>query len=327
MAAAPQLDAARIGRAVHAGIRECATTLRADALEAVRAAWLAARQADPDSRETAVLHAIVENALIGERDQVPICQDTGTVWVCLEVGEQACLPAGALSLVDDAVARAYEEGGLRMSVVRDALFDRANTQNNTPAFCEVRIVGGAGVRVRVMLKGGGSDNASRVVMLSPDEGAAGVRRVVLDCVREKAANACPPLIIGVGVGGTFDMVAGMAKPALLRAGGSPASSDPAAAFARELLDAVNATGIGPGALGGSCTALAVHLETAPCHIAALPVAVNMGCCAMRSATIELIAPDGTVLEQPAAQTWEGDDEMLRRLAAQEEAARGKGGAR
>ena len=140
----------------------------------------------------------------------------------------------------------------------------------------------------MLLKGGGSDNASRVVMLAPGAGAAGVRKVVLDCVREKAANACPPLVIGLGVGATVDKVAGQAKHALLREAGSPAASPEAAAFEEELLAEVNALGIGPAALGGAPTAVAVHLETAPCHIAALPVAVNMGCCAMRSASIPLL---------------------------------------
>lgn len=320
MTAQPGLDAGRVARAVYAGIRESAVTLRADVLEAVRAAWLTSLDSEPDSRQTSVLHDIVENALIGERDNVPICQDTGTVWVCLEAGVETTVPGDAFSLVDNAVVRAYGEGGLRMSVVRDALFDRANTGTNAPAFCEVRLVPGAGARVHVLLKGGGSDNASRVVMLSPDEGRAGVKRAVLDCVREKAANACPPLIIGLGVGATFDKVAGMAKHALLRPVGSPAESDEAAAFECELLDAVNVTHIGPGGLGGAPTALAVHLETAPCHIAALPVAINMGCCAMRSATIELITADGVVLDHPAAQTWEGDDDMLHRVAAQQQAA-------
>ena len=139
----------------------------------------------------------------------------------------------------------------------------------------------------MLLKGGGSDNASRVVMLPPGAGRAGIVDVVTGCVREKAANACPPLLVGVGIGATFDKVAGLAKHALLREVGSPAKSEGAAALEAELLEAVNATGIGPAALGGAPTALAVHVETAPCHIAALPVAVNMGCSAMRSASIRL----------------------------------------
>ena len=275
-----------VAAAAYAAVRACAVTLRPD----VRAAMEAAREAEgPGSRGAAVLDRILENAAIGAADAVPICQDTGTVWVCLEVGLELLVPGDVLAGVDDAVARAYRDGALRMSVLADALLDRVNTGDNTPAFTELRLVPGRGATLHVMLKGGGSDNASRVVMLAPGAGRDGVREVVLDCVREKAANACPPLIVGVGVGATFDRVAGLAKHALLRPVGTPAASGGAAAFEAELLEAINALGIGPAALGGATTALAVHLETAPCHIAALPVAVNMGCCAMRSQSVELVS--------------------------------------
>lgn len=283
--ATERLDAETVGEAVYDAIRQCAVTLRPDFRKAVEAAR---EEAAPESREAGVLDRILENARIGATDGVPICQDTGSVWVCLEVGESLAVPGNIFSRVNDAVARAYTDGRLRMSLVRDALFDRANTGDNTPAFCELKLVPGASATLHVLLKGGGSDNASRVVMLPPGAGADGVRQVVLDCVREKAANACPPLVIGLGVGATFDKVAGLAKHALLRKVGSPAASAEAAAFEEELLAEVNALGIGPAALGGAPTALAVHLETAPCHIAALPVAVNMGCCAMRSASVQLV---------------------------------------
>ena len=283
--ATERLDAETVGEAVYDAIRQCAVTLRPDFRKAVEAAR---EEAAPESREAGVLDRILENARIGATDGVPICQDTGSVWVCLEVGESLAVPGNIFSRVNDAVARAYTDGRLRMSLVRDALFDRANTGDNTPAFCELKLVPGDSATLHVLLKGGGSDNASRVVMLPPGAGADSVRRVVLDCVREKAANACPPLVIGLGVGTTFDKVAGLAKHALLREVGSSAASAEAAAFEEELLAEVNALGIGPAALGGAPTALAVHLETAPCHIAALPVAVNMGCCAMRSASVQLV---------------------------------------
>lgn len=279
------LNAEAVAAAVYDVIRESATILRPDFRSAIEEAREAA---GPESRAGGVLGRILENADIAAADNVPLCQDTGSVWVCLEVGDELTVPGNIFSGANDAVARAYADGRLRMSLVRDALFDRANTGDNTPAFCEVKLVPGASATLHVLLKGGGSDNASRVVMLPPGAGAAGVRRVVLDCVREKAANACPPLVIGLGVGATFDKVAGLAKHALLRTVGSPAASDEAAAFEATLLAEVNALGIGPGALGGEPTAVAVHLETAPCHIAALPVAVNMGCCAMRSASIRLV---------------------------------------
>lgn len=283
--ATERLDAETVGEAVYDAIRQCAVTLRPDFRKAVEAAR---EEEAPESREAGVLDRILENARIGATDGVPICQDTGSVWVCLEVGESLAVPGNIFSRVNDAVARAYTDGRLRMSLVRDALFDRANTGDNTPAFCELKLVPGDSATLHVLLKGGGSDNASRVVMLPPGAGADSVRRVVLDCVREKAANACPPLVIGLGVGATFDKVAGLAKHALLREVGSSAASAEAAAFEEELLAEVNALGIGPAALGGAPTALAVHLETAPCHIAALPVAVNMGCCAMRSASVQLV---------------------------------------
>lgn len=279
-----------IGSAVYDAIRRCAVTLRPDYLEALEHAHEEAAISDaPHSdRATRIMGQIVENAAIGARDGVPICQDTGTVWVCLEAGPDILVPGNAFSAVDDAVARAYADGALRMSVVRDALLDRTNTGTNAPAFCEVRFVERPGARLHVLLKGGGSDNASRVVMLAPGAGAAGIIDTVVDCVREKAANACPPLLVGVGVGATFDKVASLAKHALLRPIGSNAACAQTAFFEGVLLEKVNALGIGPGALGGAPTALAVHVETSPCHIAALPVAVNMGCCAMRSITVELL---------------------------------------
>jgi len=218
---------------------------------------------------------------------VPLCQDTGTVWVRLEIGSDECVGGDLQALVDDAVGAAYTEGALRMSVVRDALFDRTNTGDNTPAWLDVTSRPGSGARVDVMLKGGGSDNASALAMLPPSAGAEGVQRFVLETVRAKATGACPPLVVGVAVGGTFDSVAAMAKKALLRTICSPAPDARSADFEHEMLETINATGIGPAGLGGRTTAVAVHLVTAPCHIAALPVAVNLGCCAMRSASREL----------------------------------------
>ena len=184
-----------IAQAVYDAIRHCAVTLRPDYREALEEARAAADDDSPlGARAARVLGQIAENARIGAADQVPICQDTGTVWACLEAGPDVMVPGDAFRLVDDAVARAYRDGALRMSVVRDALLDRANTNTNAPAFCEVRLVPEPGARLHVLLKGGGSDNASRVVMLAPGAGPEGVIDVVLDCVREKAANACPPLV-------------------------------------------------------------------------------------------------------------------------------------
>lgn len=269
--------------AIYRAIGEAAVTLRPD----VRAAIARSIETEPSERGRSVLLQLLENADIACTDRVPLCQDTGTARVLIEAGEDATLPAGLQVLADDAVARAFADFGLRMSTVRDALLDRSNPGDNTPAFVDVVRVPGSSVRVTVMLKGGGSDNASALAMLPPSAGLAGVTRFVLDTVAAKATGACPPLVIGVAVGGTFDTVAGLAKKALLRQVGSPAASPEAGAIESDLLAAVNATGIGPAGLGGITTALAVHLVTAPSHIAALPVAVNLGCCAMRSATVEV----------------------------------------
>ncbi len=277
-----------MAKAVYQAIPDIACVLPCD----VKRSLVQARKAEGDTRGALVLDQLLENAEIAETDHVPLCQDTGTCWVCLEVGPDALVPGDVFDDVDGAVARAYTEALLRKSVVRDALFDRSNTGDNTPAFTDVHFSEASGCRLHVLLKGGGSDNASRVVMLSPGAGKQGILDEVMNCVRHKAANACPPLVIGIGIGGTFDKVAGMAKTALLRPVGSPAKDERTAAFERELLDMVNATGMGPGALGGKTLALAVHVNTAPCHIAALPLAINMGCSAMRRATFEFNAKTG-----------------------------------
>ena len=252
--------------AVAAVVLEALPRLAFELPDDILAGLLRAYEEEGSERARGALRLLVENARIAREDRVAICQDTGSVWVCLEIGPDVCVSGDVMDGVNDAVATAYTEGNLRKSLVRDALFDRANTGDNTPAFCEIRTCDQPGARVHIMCKGGGSDNASRVVML---------------------ANACPPLVIGVGVGATFDKVAGLAKMALMRPIDQPADDAETAAFEAELLEAVNATGIGAAALGGSTTALAVRVRTAPCHIAALPVAINMGCSAMRRGTYEL----------------------------------------
>lgn len=274
----------QVAQVVREAIPHLACELPADILEGLRKA--AAVETSPRGAE--VLRQLVVNAQIAAEDHVPICQDTGTVWVCLEAGPGVLVEADVFSRVNEAVGAAYTEHALRKSVVRNAVHDRANTGDNTPAFCEFHPVDQPGAaRVHIMLKGGGSDNASRVTMLVPGAGKQGIIDELLDCIDHKAANACPPLVIGIGIGMTFDKVAGMAKRALMRPIGTPAPDPRDAALEQELLDLVNATGTGPGALGGSTTALAVKVNTAPCHIAALPLAINMGCSAMRRGTYEL----------------------------------------
>lgn len=278
------ITAHEVADAVYAAIPRLACVLPPDVLAGLKAA----REAEGDPRGRIVLDQLVENARIAERDRVPLCQDTGTVWASLEIGPDVLVAGDVLAGVDDAVARAYDEALLRKSVVGNAIFDRTNSGDNTPAFTDIHPVSEPGVaRLHIMLKGGGSDNASRVVMLVPGAGRAGIVDALVDCVREKAANACPPLVIGIGIGATFDKVAGLAKRALMRPIDADAPDEETRALEGELLAAVNATGIGAGALGGSHTALAVRVETAPCHIAALPLAINMGCSAMRRCTVDL----------------------------------------
>lgn len=279
------IEAARIAEAVRQVIAESAVSLRPDVLDALKAA--ASSERAPRGR--AVLEQLIRNAEVASGERLPLCQDTGTVWVRIEIGAEECLVGGIQSAINGAVREAYQDAGLRMSVVRDALLDRMNTGDNAPAFVDLVQRPGTGATVSVMLKGGGSDNASRVAMLAPVDGWDGVRAFVLETVVATATSACPPVIVGVGVGSTFDKVAALSKRALLRLLDAPTSDADVAALEAELLEAINATGIGPAGLGGDTTALGVRILTAPCHIAALPVAVNMGCSAMRSAHIE-IAP-------------------------------------
>lgn len=272
-----------VAKTVRDALPQLAFELPAD----IQAGLLNAYEREENPRGREALRLLVENACIAREDRVAICQDTGSVWVCLEIGPDVVVSGDVLEGVDEAVAHAFTANNLRKSLVRDAIFDRANTGDNTPAFCELRVSELPGARLHIMCKGGGSDNASRVVMLTPGAGRQGVIDAVLACVREKAANACPPLVVGVGIGSTFDKVAGLAKMALMRPIDQEAPDADTAALESELVAAVNATGIGAAALGGITTALAVRVKSAPCHIAALPVAINMGCSAMRRGTYEL----------------------------------------
>lgn len=277
----------QIARVVADAIPALACSLPCDIVRALEDAYQREQHENASSRAAFALDVLLKNAHVATDEARPLCQDTGSVWVCLEIGPNVCVQGDVFSLVNQEVARAYTTHKLRCSLVHNALFDRTNTGNNTPAFCEVHACDAPGARVHIMLKGGGSDNASRIVMLPPSAGKQGIIDEILRCVHEKAANACPPLLVGIGIGATFDKVAHLAKMALMRPLDVPAPDAATQAFEQELLDAINATGIGAAALGGKTTALSVRVETAPCHIAALPLAINMGCCAMRRASYEL----------------------------------------
>lgn len=224
-----------------------------------------------------ILGQLEENLEMAAEEMIPICQDTGMAVVFLEVGQDVHLEGGSLEdAVNEGVRRGYADGFLRKSVVKDPLV-RENTKDNTPAVIHTRIVSGENVKITVAPKGFGSENMSRIFMLKPAEGIDGVKNAVLTAVKEAGPNACPPMVVGVGIGGTFEKCALLAKEALTREAGSHSSVPYVKDMEKELLDKINGLGIGPGGLGGTTTALAVNINTYPTHIAGLPVAVNICC--------------------------------------------------
>ncbi len=224
-----------------------------------------------------ILEQLQENMRIAGEDMIPICQDTGMAVVFLEVGQEVHFEGGSLEeAVHEGVRQGYTEGFLRKSVVKDPIF-RENTKDNTPAVIHCEIVPGDRVKITVAPKGFGSENMSRIFMLKPADGIEGVKSAVLTAVREAGPNACPPMVVGVGIGGTFEKCALMAKKALTRPVNERSSIPYVREMEEELLHRINATGIGPGGLGGTTTALAVNIDTYPTHIAGLPVAVNICC--------------------------------------------------
>ena len=225
----------------------------------------------------ATLDCMLENAAIAEREMVPICQDTGAACVFIELGQDLRIEGGSLvDAVNAGVALGYTEGYLRKSMVGDPL-RRMNTDDNTPALITVDVVDGDALKITVAPKGAGSENMGQLKMLKPADGVDGVRTFVLDAVRHAGPNPCPPIIVGVGIGGNFDHVASLAKRALLRPMGVHNPDPFYAQLEDELLDAINELGTGPAGFGGATTALAVNIEQAPTHIACLPVAVNINC--------------------------------------------------
>ena len=228
----------------------------------------------PGARE--ILERIVENYEIADGENQPICQDTGVACVFLKIGQEVHIDGDVNEAVHEGVRQGYGEGFLRKSVVRDPL-DRVNTGDNTPAFIYYELVPGDKVEITVAPKGFGSENMSRIKMLRPSDGVEGVVDFVVQTVEEAGPNPCPPIVVGVGIGGTFDKAALLAKMALLRPADEANENPFYAELERELLEKINALGIGPQGLGGRTTALAVNIETMPTHIAGLPVAVNINC--------------------------------------------------
>lgn len=278
-----ELDVNRIAEAVAEAVTEINYTLSPD----MRRALEKAAQTEESALGREILGLLGENMDVAAKELIPICQDTGMAVVFAEVGQDVHFTGGSFAdAVNAGVRKGYTEGYLRKSVVSDPLL-RVNTNDNTPAVLHTELVPGDKVTLTVTAKGFGSENTSRLFMLKPADGAEGVKNAVITAVKEAGANACPPMVIGVGVGGSFEKCALMAKHALTREAGELSEIPHIAEMEKELLEKINSLGIGPAGLGGSTTALAVNIETYPTHIAGLPVAVNICCHVNRHKRVEL----------------------------------------
>ncbi len=268
-----EVDVSQITAAVCDMCIESTHTLSED----MEAAFTKAVEEEGSPLGKLVMDQLQENLHLARTEQIPICQDTGMTVVFLRLGQEVHLTGGALkTAVDEGVRRGYDRGYLRKSVVGDPI-ERVNTGDNTPAVLHCEIVPGDRVEITVAPKGFGSENMSRIYMLKPADGLEGVKNAILSAVEEAGPNACPPMVVGVGIGGTFEKCALMAKHALTRDLREESPIPYVRALEREMLEKINALGIGPGGLGGTTTAMAVNIETYPTHIAGLPVAVNICC--------------------------------------------------
>lgn len=245
--------------------------------EDVLAALRKAREEEESPVARQILEQILENADIAAREEMPLCQDCGLAIVFLQIGQEVHVSGGDLDQAVDEGRQGYAEGYLRKSAVRQPFSARVNTKDNTPAIIHTEIVPGDQLKITVAPKGGGSENMSRFTVLKPAQGRQGVVDFVVSAVEEAGSNPCPPIIVGVGIGGSVEKAMILAKRALLRTVGEPSPDPEVAELEKELLQRINETGVGPGGLGGRITSLAVHVETFPAHIASLPVAVNLQC--------------------------------------------------
>ena len=253
----------------------------------MRRAFERALQTERSETGKHVLRLLQNNADLAQTRRIPYCQDTGFVICFVELGQDVHITGGPFdAAINEGVRQGYTEGYLRASIVRSP-FDRVNTGDNTPAVIHVDVVPGATLRIMVMAKGGGCENRSKYKMLTPAEGVAGVKDWVLECVKTAGPDACPPLILGVGVGGTFEKAALLSKKALFREVGSRNPDATLDALEQELLDRANRTGIGPQGYGGDTTSFGIHMLAYPCHITSLPVAVTIECHAHRHKEITL----------------------------------------
>ncbi|SCW79251.1 fumarate hydratase subunit alpha [Lachnospiraceae bacterium C10] len=268
-----EIDTAEITK----NIKEMCIQVNYDLSDDMKKALVHAEETEASPIGKKVLGQLQDNLRIAKEDQIPICQDTGMAVVFLEIGQDVHLTGSGLEdAVNEGVRQGYQEGFLRKSVVEDPI-ERVNTKDNTPAVIHTRIVPGDRIAIRLAPKGFGSENMSKVYMLKPADGIEGVKHAILSAVEEAGPNACPPMVVGVGVGGTFEKAALMAKEALTREVGVPSQKAWVKELEQEMLQKINDLGIGPAGLGGSTTALAVNVNTYPTHIAGLPVAVNICC--------------------------------------------------
>ena len=268
------VDVSEIMQAVRKLAMDTTSNVPKGAINALEHAYL--REESPVGKE--VIRQILENHRIAREESVPACQDTGVAMLFIEVGQDVRFTGGDLyEAINEGVRQGYVQGYLRKSIVTDPLFERVNTGDNTPAVIYTDIVPGTDVKIMFAAKGGGAENMSGLAMLAPAAGVDGVRKFVIDQVRKAGPNPCPPIVVGVGIGGTFDRVALLAKKAVIRDVGTSNPHPKYAQLERELLEEINKLGIGPQGFGGRTTALSVNIEFAPCHIASLPVACNLNC--------------------------------------------------
>jgi fumarate hydratase subunit alpha len=254
--------------------REANNYLPDDVVQAFEGAL--AKEESPSGKR--ILGLLLENAKAASEEESPLCQDTGTTVVFLELGQDARVVGGSLvKAINEGVRHGYEEGYLRKSIVSHPFSQRQNTNDNTPAIVHSEIVEGNRLKIGVLTKGAGAENMSRMAMLTPSDGREGIVKFVLETIDSSGGNACPPNIVGVGIGGTYDMVTYLAKKAVTRSLCRPSQDPDNRLLEEELLEKINNLGIGPLGFGGRVTALAVHVESYPCHIASLPVAVNLQC--------------------------------------------------
>jgi fumarate hydratase subunit alpha len=267
-------------------VKDSCMSANFDLGEDILSAFEKARDTEESPVGEEILEQLIENAKIAREEKIALCQDTGFAVFFVELGDEVTIHGGNLvEAINEGVRQGYQEGYLRKSICHP--FTRKNTGDNTPAIVHVDLVPGDQLKIIIAPKGGGSENMSRVTMLKPSDGIEGIKNFVVERVRESGANPCPPLVIGVGIGGTFEKAALIAKKALLRPVGSTNPNPELDVLEKELLEEINNLGIGPQGLGGRNTALAVQVEMHPCHIASLPVAVNINCHASRHKEIVL----------------------------------------